>query len=143
KRFLRGFFDTDGSISCQRNYSIKNNKYHTQIRIYLVCISKNLITEIAKILEDLGFKYIWIEKEPKSKDGFNRSKAYGVKICGGIQVSKWFKEIGSTSAKHVTKYNLWKKFGFCPPYTTLEDRKKMLKNQLPPYYYYRECTKVV
>jgi intein/homing endonuclease len=32
KRFLRGFFDTDGTITCQRNYSIKNQKV-------LVCTS--------------------------------------------------------------------------------------------------------
>lgn len=143
KRFLRGYFDTDGSISCQRNYSIKNNKYHTQIRISAVSISKNLIIEIAKILKESGFKYVLTEREPHSKDGFNRKKSYGIKICGGIQVNKWFNEIGSNSSKHITKYQVWKKFGFCPPHTTLEDRKKILKNVLSPYSYYRRCARAV
>lgn len=136
KRFLRGYFDTDGSISCQRNYSIKNNQYHTQIRISLVSTSRNLIYEISEILLNLGFKIVSDSRKPKSKDGFERQIAYRIKICGGIQVDKWFEEIGSNSQKHITKYLLWKRIGFCPPNTTLVERKKMLKNELSPYIYY-------
>jgi len=140
KLFLRGYFDTDGSVSCQRNYSIKNNKYHTQIRIYLVSTSKNLMDEISKILSNYNFKFIFDSREPPSNDGFKRQKSYRIKICGGIQVDKWFKEIGSKSQKHLTKYFIWKKFGFCPPHTTLIERKKMLKNTLSPYNSYtRVC----
>lgn len=140
KRFLRGYFDTDGSISCQRNYSIKNNKYHTQIRIYLVSTSKNLINEISRILLNNKFKIITDSWKSRSNDGFKRQKAYRIKVCGGIQVNKWFKRIGSKSQKHITKYQIWKKFGFCPPHTTIIERKKMLKNMLSPYNCYsRVC----
>ena len=66
-RFLRGFFDTDESISCQRNYSIKNNKLHTQIRIYLSCCSKNLMSEIYELLKYWGFKAV-LKKHPKSNN---------------------------------------------------------------------------
>lgn len=143
KRFLRGLFDTDGSVHCQRNYSIKNNKYHTQIRISIVSISKNLINGLIGILDRLGIKYVLTEKEPNMNGGFNRKRAYGVKICGGIQVNKWFNEIGSKSHKHLTKYEVWRRFGFCPPYTTLEERRKMLKNEVSPYNYYSGGAKVV
>lgn len=140
KRFLRGYFDTDGSISCQRNYSIKNNEYHTQIRIYLVSTSKNLIREISKILVKNDIKFLYNIREPHSTDGFKRQKSYRIKISGGMQVDKWFKEIGSKSQKHLTKYNTWKKFGFCPPHTTLAERKRILKNLLSPYNCYsRVC----
>ncbi|MDO8467809.1 MAG: LAGLIDADG family homing endonuclease [Nanoarchaeota archaeon] len=136
-RFLRGFFDTDGSISCQRNYSIKNNKYHTQVRIYLSCTSKKLIEEIYLSLKSLDFKCFISERKP-SKAG-NKS-SYTVKISGGIQVKKWIEEIGSKNPKHITKYNLWEKTGFCPPNTSIEIRKRILKNELSPYSIYeRKC----
>ncbi len=142
KRFIRGLIDTDGSISCQRNYSIKNNKYHTQIRITLVSTSHNLIKEVCELLNWFGFKFVFDTREARieTKDGFPRQKTYRIKICGGVQVNKWFNEIDSKSQKHITKYQVWQKFGFCPPFTTVEDRKKMLKNDLSPYdYYAREC----
>lgn len=140
--FLRGFFDSDGSVFCQKNYSIKNNTLHTQIRIYLVSTSRFLINDIFAILKKRGFKCLKEEKNPKESypDGYTRKKSYRLKICGGIQVNKWFNEIGSRSKKHLTKYNIWKKFGFCPPRTKLKDRKKILKNKVCPYTYYkRKC----
>lgn len=140
-RFLRGFFDTDGTIFCSRNYSIKDNKYHTQIKIGMTSISKDLIKDIYEALLSLGFKCFFQEYQPlENKDGFIRQKSYTIKISGGIQVEKWFREIGSKSQKHTTKYQIWKEFGFCPPYTTLEERKRILKNQLSPHnYYMRGC----
>lgn len=135
-RFLRGFFDTDGCISCQRNYSIKNNKFHTQVRIYLSCTSENLMKEICEILRLSNFKCIFrIIKRP-----LPWKICYALRLSGGIQVEKWFKIVGSKNPKHITKYLIWKKFGFCPPYTTLNERKEILKNEVSPYSYYKqEC----
>ena len=135
--FLRGFFDTDGSLFCQRNYSIKNNKFHTQIRIYLSCTSKTLMYNIYESLKLLGYKALIYSYKPSKK---GKRDSYTVEICGGIQVNKWMKEIGSKNPKHLTKYSLWKTFGFCPPYTSLELRKKMLKKEVSPYSCYtRMC----
>ncbi len=135
--FLRGFFDTDGSISCQRNYSIKNNKFHTQIRIYLSCTSKRLMEDIYNSLKLFEYK-VSFNSYPPSKKG--KKNFYTVKVSGGIQVDKWMNEIGSKNPKHLTKYLVWKNFGLCPPYTSLELRKKILKKEVSPYSYYkREC----
>jgi len=73
KGFLRGFFDTDGSVTCQRNYSIKDNKFHTQIRIILSCCSKNLIKEIYELLRELDFKCMF--KSEKRVSPWNNSYA--------------------------------------------------------------------
>src|SRR3989344_1308648 len=136
KRFLRGFFDTDGSIFCQKNYSIKNNSKHTQVRISLVSTSLNLMNEIYTLINLLGIKSLLrLRKAKPYKDRYVRKDSYVVSICGGIQVTKWFEYIGSKNPKHITKYQVWKKFGFCPPFTNLETRKKMLKNELSPYLY--------
>lgn len=133
-RFLRGFFDTDGSISCQRNYSIRNNKYHTQIRIYLACTSKKLMEEIYYVLRKMGFKCAYRSYKPSFK---NYKDCYIIKVSGGIQINRWIREIGSKNSKHMTKYLIWKKYGFCPPKTSLEDRRKILKKEVSPYSYYK------
>jgi hypothetical protein len=138
-RFLRGFLDTDGCVSCQKNYSIKNNKLHTQIRIYLVSTSKNLMEEICQSLKSLNIKCIFHHSkvQPNNK---NNKDSYYVRVCGGIQVNQWFDIIGSNNPKHKTKYLIWKESGFCPPNTALEDRMKILKKEVSPYLYYeREC----
>ncbi|MCK5624605.1 LAGLIDADG family homing endonuclease [Candidatus Pacearchaeota archaeon] len=133
RRFLRGFLDTDGCIFCQKNYSIKNNKFHTQIRIHLSCTSENLMKEIYRMLKSMDFKTLIYSQEPC---GNGKRKSYVVKICGGIQVYKWMEEIGSKNPKHITKYLIWKKLGFCPPYTSLNERKKILKKEENPFLYY-------
>lgn len=135
--FLRGFFDTDGCVSCQRNYSIRKNDFHTQIRIYLKCTSGNLMKEIFEEIKKLGFKVIISKQEGGlGGDGFFRRDSYGIKLSGGIQVNKWFEFIGSKNPKHLTKYLIWKKIGFCPPFTILEERRQILKDKLSPYSYY-------
>ncbi len=132
-RFLRGFFDTDGSISCQRNYSIKNNQKHTQIRISLGCTSKELMLEINDLLRNFGFKTLI--RQTLKQDGIRKPDTKVV-LSGGIQVNRWFELIGSKNPKHISKYQIWKKFGFCPPKTTLAERMQMLKKELSPYSYY-------
>jgi len=55
-----------------------------------------------------------------------------------IQVNKWFDMISSKNPKHLTKYQVWKEFGFCPPHTTLDQRKQILKKEISPYSFYTE-----
>lgn len=129
--FLRGFLNTDGCVVCQRNYSIKNNKYHTQIRIYLSCCSKELMKEIYDFLIYCEFKCNFRIEQKR-----NSSTAYTIVVAGSLQVQKWFKLIGSKNPKHITKYFIWKRFGFCPPYTLLNARKKILKGEIDPKSYY-------
>ncbi|MBI2632165.1 hypothetical protein HYW75_04120 [Candidatus Pacearchaeota archaeon] len=103
--------------------------------------SKILISEICRILKSLNFKFrVNKRRSYIGKDGIKHQNSHNIRFDGSIQVNKWFKEIGSNSQKHITKYLVWKKFGFCPPRTRLTDRKKMLKNDLSPYtYYLQEC----
>ena len=96
--FIRGVFDTDGSVFCKRNYSIKNNQKHTQIKLKIVTVSKNLAFELKESLDKLTIKnYIKIQYKEKDKD------AYHVEVSGGINVEKWFKIIGSNNPKHILK----------------------------------------
>lgn len=135
--FLRGLLDTDGSIYCDKNHSIKNPVYHTKIKLSICNTSKNLIYEVNKLLNKLKIKNFI--KYQKSKNKLWKDSYY-IMVDAGINVKRWFDIIGSKNPKHITKFDIWKKFGFCPPRTTLEQRKKILKNRLNPYSLYtRGC----
>jgi len=37
--------------------------------------------------------------------------------------------IGFNNPVHITKYQIWKKFGFCPPNTNLQHRIRILDDE--------------
>ena len=57
------------------------------------------------------------------------------------QLEYWMKSIGFNSRKHLTKYLIWKKSGFCPPYTSLPQREQILNEELDPYSFYKALPK--
>ena len=71
----------------------------------------------------------------------NWKDLHKVIVDGGINVNKWFEIIGSNNPKHITKYLIWKKHGFCPTKTNLKERRKILKGKIDVYSYYQkqEC----
>jgi hypothetical protein len=131
--FLRGILDTDGTIFCKRNYSLKIPKKHTQIKLKIVTISKLLSQDLQLLMNSLKIKnYLKVQTSKRS----NEKTSYHVEVSGGINVDKWFNIIGSNSPKHITKFQVWKEFGFCPPYTKLKQRKKFLTGELNPNKFY-------
>ena len=127
KAFLRGLFDTDGSIWCEKNYSLKNPKFHTKVKLNLSTTSENFSKELLELVSFAGVKCFLKKYVYKNK---NWRTLYIVIVDGGINVEKWFNFIGSNSPKHITKYEIWKNFEFCPPKTTLIERRKILKGEL-------------
>lgn len=139
---LRGIFDSDGSFYCGKCYGKYDNafrkKYHCQPRIQITSISKNLIIDTFKIMLDLGFHP---EKIKSRKEGFkcgrNCKKSYLIRLNRLKEIKNWFKLFKlSANPKHISKFKLWIKFGFCPPSTTLEERRKILKGEININSYY-------
>ncbi len=93
--FLRGLFDTDGSVSFKTQYGYKS--YYPVISIRL--ISKEIIKEVEKILEMLGL-------EPRVY--FNEN--YGSIYLNGINKFNRYRElIGWSSPKNLNKIKEWEK----------------------------------
>ena len=130
KAFVRGLFDTDGTISYLKNNTAKTN-LHIVDYVSIVSTSKNLIEETSYILEDIGLKH-YIKS---FKSAGNVRRAYLVAIYRP-HVKEFMAAIGSHNAKHLTKFEIGQKFGFCPPYTTLEQRKQILKGFVDPLLLY-------
>ncbi|MBR9692150.1 hypothetical protein GOV06_05190 [Candidatus Woesearchaeota archaeon] len=136
--FLRGLFDTDGSIYyCKSNFKTKKRSlftiFHYKPKIKLATISKELIEQVYDLLIGLGFSPM-IRKPAKQKK--NENIMYGVELYRIADTKKWINEIGFKNSKHLTKVLLHKKFGFCPPYSKIKQRKDMLDGKLNPLTFY-------
>jgi len=95
KKFLRGYFDTDGCLY------IENKRGKPYPRVEFATISPKFAKQLQKVLQKLGFKYsIFVEN--RVKYGWkNLSK---IRICGFKMTQKWFEEISPKNPKHVAKY---------------------------------------
>lgn len=138
KAFLKGYFDADGSLTFERKpYRGRvefKGIYHYYPRIALPSISKDLsLTDIKQMLEAVGLQYNTCERAPSRK---GKNKVYIVAITGAAQLRFWMKEVKSSNPVHLSKYHVWKKFGFCPPRTTLEQKLAMLSGKLDSKIFY-------
>ncbi len=140
--FVRGLFDTDGGIFCQKDYTEYakefNSRYHTKIRLRFTTVSKRLNEELFSLVRGLGFKAVKRTIKKGFKDNRNNSDVQILELNGIESIKRFFEEIKPSNPKHTTKYLIWKKFGFCPPRTTILQRKQMLKSELSPYLFYKQ-----
>jgi intein/homing endonuclease len=138
KDFLRGIFDTDGSIYfCKSNYKTKNEslftKFHYKPKIKLATIAKNVMEEVYNMLVDLGFDpRVYTPRKQRENENY----MYPVVLDRTADTNKWIEEIGFRNVKHSTKVQIWRQFGFCPPFTTLKQRKLIIQQILSPLEFY-------
>jgi len=105
-------FDTDGCIYFTKNDWRGNRNYPI---IEIVTYSKSLIKQLNEILTNLGFTV---------KIGHNGNS---VKLNGKTQVEKWMSEIGSNNIDKLSKFEFWKKFGYCPTIEELPFKQRLEK----------------
>ncbi len=113
--FIRGLFDTDGTI-----FFGKKGTYSTHVypMIELKMSNYALITDAQRILRSLGF-------EPRVRCAGSPTD-YCLYLSGTKNLSKWMSNIGFSNPKHLTKYEVWARFGECLPRTTLKERYLLL-----------------
>jgi len=130
--FIRGLSDTDFSLTFKRKSTKHNLNYYPMITANFA--SRKLVDNLQKILKGLSFNVVIL-------DGINKryNKHYPthiININGKRNLELWMKIIGFNNPKHLTKYLVWKKFGFCPPRLSLKQRKQILTGNLDPYNFY-------
>src|SRR3989344_1366634 len=127
--FIRGLVDTDGSVFCGKDYNHPELP-HKKIRMSIGSVSAQFILEISMALKSLGVPNL-ILKPFKQKDP-KHGNLNKIQI-DTRNVADYFDIIGSNNVKHTSKYDVWRKFGFCPPYTSINQRLLMLeRNPLTP-----------
>jgi len=123
---LRGLIDTDGTLAFRKgdypDYSFPIVKFSSK--------SKDLCDQICGILDNLRLSYT-VQFDIKQYD--KRTKRIYIKneICvqGKKNLEKWMEIIGFHNIAQITKYLIYKKLGYCPPRTTLEQRLHILKKE--------------
>ncbi len=132
RAFVRGYFDTDGSLPFDKkvnNRDIFKKTKNFYPRFMFTCVSKSLTNDFISISARLGFKASSYLHIPKIK---TENMSYKTQIVGRVNLIKWMKEIGIKNHSKYTRYLIWKKYGFCPPNTTYNQRLNILRGNLNP-----------
>lgn len=132
-RFLRGLFDTDGHLGFKKSYGkyilFKRTRHHYPL-INLTTVSKLLARNISFILKEIGIKHFIYSYQPKDlRDNYK----YVVIISGKDRLDKWINQISIKNPVKLSRFLVWKKFGFCPTHTTLKQREDILNGKLDIY----------
>ncbi len=134
--FIRGFVDCDGYISFMKRkgkYQLFKRKFNTYPRIGIKAASKNIIKDLSYMLKKLDIEHtINVYRSKK----LNWADIYIIEIRGKTRIMNYINKIGFNNPSQYSKYEVWKKFGFCPPSTTIKQRKLILQNKLDPYSFY-------
>ena len=126
--FLRGLFDADFTLTFKRKY--KDVHYYPVIKCGFS--SERLTVSLCKLLKELDFNFSWRISSEHDRRTRKVYKVYEIYISGKKMVNQWFSLIGSHNPKHLTKFKIWKKFGFCPPNTNLKIRTSILNGEIDP-----------
>ena len=138
-RFIRGLFDTDGCLSFinrsgYKTYSEFKRTYNYYPTITINSISKKLIISLIKLLEDFDFTYHTAKYTYKEK---NWNTKYTIFLSGIFNLSNWIDKINIKNPVKMSRYLVWKKFGFCPTNIDYNQRINILKGKLNPYLFYK------
>ncbi len=120
KACLGGIVDTDFSLV------FRHGKY-PKITGEIPSENVLLVNQIQEILDEIGIKYNC--SSYKRTDNRFRKKSYTdykLDINGRDNLDKWMGEIGFRSPKHLVKLELWKKYGFCKPFLSYNQREKLV-----------------
>ena len=136
-RFIRGVFDTDGCLNFRKregsNYAKCDKLKHSYPRIQISLCSKYLIDDLADLLTRTGFQFRKYHQKIKIDNHNSQFKIY---LRGYQNLENWMFNIGIKNTSKLSRFNIWKKFGFCPSYTTFEQRTQILNNELDPNLFY-------
>jgi intein/homing endonuclease len=132
--FLRGIADTDFSLTFKKrkktlhSYPVVKGKFK----------SKKLVLDLMKLLSELNLQFTYNEEteyDPRMGKWFTQHAIYS---RGHDNFKNWMNLIGFNNPKHSTKYLIWKKYGFCPPSTSLAQRYAILSLKSNPYEAYKK-----
>lgn len=129
--FLRGMFDTDGSISFKKD----NKGFHSKPIISISMKSEQITLQIKELLTSLNFNvqtFLNLYKDKKKKYTGNK-----IELAGKKNLSKFQEIIKFRNPRHTTKIEIYKKYGFCPPYLTYQQKLNILNQKTDPLNFYQ------
>lgn len=134
--FIRGFADGDGCVHFSKRkgpYSFFKRTRHTYPRIILSSVSYTIALQIKSMLDSLDIHSTLLTKKLARKQ---KVPVNVITIRGLNSLRKWIRVIGFSNPVHQTKVEIGERFGFCPTYTTLKQRRAILDGQILPDTFY-------
>lgn len=127
--FLRGLFDTDGNLYFRnrktlKNYSSFKKQHNYYPHISFSTVSDKMSSQIVFLLNKLGFVNVHLYVYTPKK--ISENTRYVVYFYGVGNLLKFFNEIGSKNPIKLSRFELWKKLGYCPSKLTYQERLNML-----------------
>ena len=110
-------------------YKLFKRKFNTYPRINIISVSEEIIKGLSNILKRLHINhtaYIGRSRKSTEKD------CYLISVRGIERIENWMNKIGFNNPAQFSRYLVWKKFGFCPPKSTIEQRQLILSDKLDP-----------
>ena len=133
KSCIRGVFDTDGSFWCEKSRAKtstewkRTNNYHPEMCIS--SCSKLLLDQMSSLLKTLGINSQVKQKHVKGfKNNRNLNNSYQLNIRKLSEIERFFEVIRPANLRHRTRYQVWKKLGYLPPFTIIKDRLRLLND---------------
>ncbi len=127
--FLRGFFDTDGCLAFERKrgkYCTFKKTHHYYPLLILNTISGGLANDMEILLEELGLHFCRECRRPK-QEGWKPLNRIWLR---GTFFVEWMKLAGSKNPSKLSRYQIWKRYGHCPPNTTFAERLSILSGEI-------------
>jgi len=73
-----------------------------------------------------------MRKRAEEKAGANEKLKAGLCFSGWSNLHLWFRGAGLKNAKHLSKLLLYKSYGFCPHWSSLDERLSMIAGRINP-----------
>lgn len=128
--FLRGLFDTDGSIYFQKKtgtaYCEFKRTHHFYPVITMITTSISLHEGTKKLLNELRIKN-WTDKRIYRNS--NWADAYRI-LVKGTQVINWMTKIGISNQVKLSRFEIWRAYGHCPSKTSYAERLSILAGKI-------------
>jgi len=137
KAFVKGYASADGGLNFYRktgNYCSFKKKFHYYPRLDIVSVSKQIIEEMSAVLEKAGIQNIILECKSSNE---KYKTVFKIAINGKDRLKKYANLIGFSNPKDETKFEIFKRFGFCPTNTNIIQRYSILNNELDIYSFYK------
>ena len=131
--FLRGIFDTEFSIMFKKDCHGKHSRPILSLRMK----SFKFISQLKSLLKYFDFTIVFYKDKFFDKRSKKFNIGYKLELGGKKNLKKFTELIGFRNPKHLTKIEIWKRFGFYPPRLSYQQRLNILNGKIDVNQFYR------
>jgi len=129
--FLRGLVDIEGSLRFRKQF--RDRHYYPVLECEMG--DPPFIKTLHTMMSELGMPVAFRVRAALVRNPTRRTKA-SFYVSGEHAMKAWLSGVGLVNPKHLSKLLIAEKFGFCPPYTSLDERLAIIAGEIDPESFY-------